>query len=116
MKTLRQNRILIVAATALFIWPLFFQGVHVFTEHHDHLHCGTCCEEAPKEDPDENDDSCKICAFHFALFKQTENNLLRFICRSFPRKMVIIPEVNYFPSISIGYLLRAPPAIPRLSA
>lgn len=95
--------------TTLFVWPLFFQGVHVFTDHHDQIDCGTCCSADNQEDEDDEKGECKICTFHFALFDQTETTRLTFVALSYPNKTEVLPQKIHLTATKVGYLLRAPP-------
>lgn len=99
----------ILMVAALFVWPLFFQGVHVFTHHHDQIDCGTCCGADNQEDEDDEKEGCKICTFHFALFDQTKNTRLTFAALSYPIKTEVLPQKIHLTAIKFSYLLRAPP-------
>jgi len=106
MKSLYRHIAAISLATLLIV-PQFYKSVHIFADHHGHLHC-----EAMKNSKDglhEENDHCLLCSFQITTFDQPKPHYFPSIQPTNPTTFLFDTTAYNYSQPASHYLLRAPP-------
>jgi hypothetical protein len=110
MKKVKIIHIVVLLMAAVFTGPQFYKTIHIFTDHHGHLHCEAMAHSS--SGLNSRDDHCPICAFQFAVFDNTTERPEFFVVRSFHVENHLINETDHPLKSAHHFLLRAPPSRP----
>jgi hypothetical protein len=111
MKSYRINKIISLVFAVVFVWPLFYQGVHALTDHHARTDCGSFCSHHNDDEQEDEHETCPVCIFHYAVFTQVQTEFVQFSTFSYFNPEIEKPEITHTPVCCFNFQLRAPPTI-----